>query len=257
MKFKTAVGMVIRKIIYRLLKRNFRKDEIAGYSGIFLSLEGNNYIKYVKKLCADTDMKEGIDFLNRVDFRKYVDFSSGNRFMGGQQREWETNEFFPDAWDKRIRLMLKHLDAQSQSLLDIGCGREHARDILREINPQCVYFGMDYKKRTENTLVFDLNLRQFPQDEYDVFFMSGSLEYIQPCNLEWFFSCLSNCKNQVLISYCSMERTPDLRIRKGSGWKSNLTLFEIICYLNKAGFELRSSEQFNDTQIICDFRRFS
>lgn len=169
--------------------------------------------------------------------------------------EWRDIEYFDETFDKRTKELIDLLPSENdlKSVLDIGCGMGFAQDYLNVAKGIINYSGLDYKKRNDNTIVCDLNKMEFAKDEYDLFLVAGCLEYVE--NVEWFFSQFNNCKMEALISYCDIKRNSDMSVRKRNAWKSHLYEEEIIKNMEKQGFFLLKSKEYNKKTILLDFRR--
>jgi hypothetical protein len=97
---------------------------------------------------------------------------------------------------------------------------------LRRLLPAHIaYYPVDHIPQCEQTIVCDFNKQEFPDLKADVAFLSEILEYIS--DVEWFFNCISNRVNKIILSYSCMEAFPDLEYRQSHGWQNNLTTDEI------------------------------
>ena len=72
------------------------------------------------------------------------------------------------------------------------------------LNSSVTYYGLDYIKRDNNTIVCGLNNREFPDMKVDVVFCSGVFEYIDEGNVNWFMEKVSETSPVLIMSCCTM-----------------------------------------------------
>jgi len=152
------------------------------------------------------------------------------------EKEWKDIEYFSERFDLRTAKLIDLLDDSYlvKDVLDIGCGLMFAKRYLYEKYGINNYYGLDYKSRDNETIICDLNKKEFPSKYYDLFLVAGCLEYIK--DVQWFFSRFVFCKKYALISYCSVELVPDLEKRRNGAWKNDLTALDIKNYMSGEGF---------------------
>lgn len=169
--------------------------------------------------------------------------------------EWKDIERFEKKWNDRTKTLLNMLnkDENYMSILDIGCGVQFAKSYLNKKFPEIEYYGLDYAKRSEDTLICDLNKKEFPNEKFDVFLISGCLEYVIP--IDWFFEQFVKCKKTALISYCSIELNPIKVVRENNAWKNSLSVIEIDKYMQKQGFILKAREIFKQKTDLLHYDR--
>lgn len=167
-----------------------------------------------------------------------------------KQPVWQQIERFDPSWKDRIFLMAQHIDAQDQSVLDIGCGPMWLKSYL----PEGVhYFGLDYKSRGDACIVCDLNAEDLPLVDAQTFFISGCLEYI--VDSEKFIKNVSERAKKVIISYCALDNFPALAEREVRGWKNHLHITELIDSFEKYGMRLKNKEYSKENNAILVFVR--
>lgn len=147
---------------------------------------------------------------------------------GGKNSYWEQVEHVMGTdqkiWRKRTIALRKLIKEEDQSVLDIGAGEMYLKKIL----PDGVrYYPLDYIRRHEETLVYDLNRKEFPDITADTAVCAGIIEYIE--DVPWFFDRLVQCAKTIVLSY---------RSREGGYDNSVYTSDEIINMLNARGFLL-------------------
>jgi hypothetical protein len=144
-----------------------------------------------------------------------------------RKKTWKDIEYFDERWMERIEKMSKFIDV-SESVMDLGCGKMWLQSFL---DKSTAYYPVDYVKRSENTIVADFNKKEFPSLNVDVVFASGVLEYID--DPDWFVKQISACSNKCILSYCTMDYFPDIKIRKSAKWVNNLFFKDIENLFNK------------------------
>lgn len=136
---------------------------------------------------------------------------------------WSRQEEFDHRWKKRIEVMASYIDVPGV-VADFGCGMMWLEPFLKKTN---TYLPIDYIKRDERTVVVDLNQHPLPPLSASVGFLSGVLEYIS--DLRGFLNYLQEAKlNKVILSYCTMENIPDLRMRKSLNWVNNESVYVLL-----------------------------
>lgn len=112
-------------------------------------------------------------------------------------------EFFRD-WSARSKELSDFIDSDCRSVLDLGCGEMHIRNFLKE---GVKYYGCDYKKRDNDTIICDLSAGEFPDIEADTCFMAGVLEYLK--NWQEVLENMSRHCRQIVMSYSTSEAAVD------------------------------------------------
>ncbi len=149
----------------------------------------------------------------------------------GRHRSWEELEYFDESWKKRIEEMARFI-ASGESVIDLGCGKMWLKPFLRNN----VYHPVDYKRRDERTVVANLNRHEYPDIGADVAFVSGTLEYIE--DYEWFVRQICLRSTRCIVSYCTTECYPDLKVRHRKAWKSHLSRSMLLDLFTKNGMGL-------------------
>ena len=159
--------------------------------------------------------------------------------LHSEQKNWKDIEYFDEAWKERIELMAGLIE-EEKSVLDLGCGRQWLKEFLPV---RCGYFPVDYKARSEDTIVCDFNHRCFPAVKADLAFISGSLEYVE--DPEWFISQVATRCSAAVVSYCSLEKFPVISERRKLAWVNDLSKQELMALFARQGMELAvDSENF-------------
>ena len=146
--------------------------------------------------------------------------------------EWEYIEHF-GKWEARSFAMSHHIKTECKSLLDLGCGEMHIRKFL---NDGIKYYGCDYKKRDEETIICDLAKGEFPSICVDTIFIAGVLEYL----VNWrdvLKKCSQHC-TQLVMSYNTVESCPN----RADTWVNSISYQEIVDEMLQNGFKLVDKE---------------
>lgn len=100
---------------------------------------------------------------------------SVSEYWKKDEQAWRDN--FPNGVvHERAELVAKMIDwTNVKSVLDLGAGSEPMRQLLPD---GTIYYPVDYKQLTGNTLVFDFNQRQFPDLIADVVILVGVHGYV-------------------------------------------------------------------------------
>ncbi|MDR1538617.1 MAG: class I SAM-dependent methyltransferase [Clostridiales bacterium] len=140
--------------------------------------------------------------------------------------------------------MSKYILCDCSSLLDLGCGEMHIRKYIR---PNVKYFGCDYKKRDNDTIICDLARGEFPDITVDTIFIAGVLEYLA----NW-KDVLRNCREhciQLIMSYSTVDLAPV----RSPVWVNIISDSEIKEYVASLGFRLINAEMPNENSMAYNF----
>jgi hypothetical protein len=88
---------------------------------------------------------------------------------------WAAEDAFNPRWAKRAEAVASLILPRS-SVLDLGCGQMHLRNLLPE---DCTYHPADLQKWADDVVVCDLDAGQFPAGRFDVVAIQGVLEYLK------------------------------------------------------------------------------
>lgn len=170
-----------------------------------------------------------------------------NLLLYFKKPKWQKIEYFDEAWKNRIREMAESIDPGDRSVCDIGCGQEWLRDFLP---PGIKYYPVDYTKRSDETIVCDLNKKELPPEAamQGTIFCSGVLEYI--VDYSWFLKSIGQHSKKIILSYCTREEIPDFSVRTGLAWKNHLISSEIVDIMQDCGFSLAKTSMYNKNSIF-------
>ena len=167
-----------------------------------------------------------------------------------KQKKWKDIEYFDPVWKDRIQMMAK-LIPSNKKVLDLGCGEMWTKQFLQD---GCTYYPVDYTNRgNQSIIICNFNKYEFPEIEVDFCFVSGCLEYVS--DFEWFIKQISNVSQSCVISYCTLEKFPDLQKRKNRTWSNHLTKDALIKQFLNVGFKLIHEDITNSNNTIFLFNK--
>ena len=183
--------------------------------------------------------------------RKFYSFCRRLLSRFGVYCSWNQIESFNENWKKRIATMAKYIVADD-SVVDMGCGPMW----LKEFIPGTVnYYPVDYRQRDENTIICDFNKREYPKIEANIYFLSGSLEYITEPNIA--VEHISMFAEKCILSYCTLNKFDDIKLRKYRGWKNHLQESELIYLFVQHKMMLLASEHTKTGDTIFVFKKIN
>lgn len=192
-------------------------------------------------------LREGIDFSGGFE---YLDLDKHIKKTGVRASSWkEKNELFP-IWRCRVEQMADYLLETDKSILDIGCGEEYLKKLI-DIK-KVRYIPCDYVRRSDDTVVCDLNRYEFPKVSADVIFISGCIEYIQ--DPEWLIGQCTAVGRKILISYAPLEFIPNIEVRQIFGYANHYSIRQFIKIFHQNNFQLSDSRRSLTKDIIFYFQ---
>lgn len=202
------------------------------------------------RLLHEKGLRDGKEFILLLDGGRYIENYQGT----SKQRNWveveNVRRMSKQDWINRIVLMKDLIGTKNRSVLDIGCWECELKEYLGN---DITYYGCDYVKRQKDTIVCDLNHYEFPNIDFDVAYISGSLEYME--NLEWYFDQICKANHEVILSYSLLEYFPLIDLRKRKSWVNHLSAIDIIEYMKRRNFLLTTSEFWGKWTVIFKFER--
>jgi SAM-dependent methyltransferase len=149
------------------------------------------------------------------------------------------------SWDERAEAAATLLMAAERSvpvdsntlrIADFGCGDERLKRVLADrLSQPHRYQGYDLLPQGETVVEIDLR-RSLPDEEFDVVFCLGLLEYIDP--LAPFLARLHGRYPAVLVSYVVADPPKPLRKwqRRSRGWRNHYTTAALEREFDRVGF---------------------
>ena len=157
-----------------------------------------------------------------------------------------SQDIYWSKWEKRNKEIASLISKECSSVMDFGAGNMQLRKF---ISSNVTYFPVDYIARCKDTIVCDFNKKEFPKQNFDCAVLSGCFEYIK--DTDWFLSELNNStKNELIISYNSIEDLPDIELREASGFQNHFSFNDFVQKIQSFGFLLFSYQRhFPESEI--------
>ncbi|MES0812694.1 hypothetical protein ABLO27_24590 [Roseibium sp. SCPC15] len=166
-------------------------------------------------------------------------------------RNWETDKLLKtNEWLPRAEMAVSYVKPGEQ-VLDLGCGYQLPKQFL---DTSCNYVPCDVVARTEDTIIADLNKREFPTGNFDTTLILGVLEYIPDIN--FVFEKLAKQSRKVVFSYCVANiQTPEaLSVRTTNRWLTHWNSKDLDTTFRRHRFKLAEvktiSRWTHSTQVL-------
>ena len=228
LNYRESLTKQIREFISDCEKDNITRKEI---------FSEEERLRILTEILEDKvfQLKGIVDFKNRVIEEKMEGILNLQQRLRKYEsfNEWENVEFFRD-WSERSQKLSEFISDDSTSILDVGCGEMHIRKYLKK---GVKYYGCDYKKREEGTLICDLSIGEFPDVDVCTCFMAGVLEYLQ--NWKDVLKNMSLHCNQIVMSYSTSE---EAEVRDPR-WVNHISEAELVGCLESCGFRLKEKKK--------------
>lgn len=153
-----------------------------------------------------------------------------------------SNELFED-WNQRTSILGSYVSPGSK-VIEFGSGTMSLKAALPE---NCTYTPSDIVKRTQETLVCDLNEPiSFNLSVYDTAVFSGVFEYVYDIDLV--FKQLEKHIDHLILSYaCSDVCTHNRLI---NGWLSDFTEKQLLDIFAKNNYEVIDKQEWRQQTIF-------
>jgi len=142
-------------------------------------------------------------------------------------------------WDRmriRVRKISEWIDDNVGSVVDYGSGEMFLKTLLPI---SCVeYYPIDYIRRSDETILCDLNSGKFPGVYADVAVLSGILEFLTTAELLLGHVC-DTTRHKIILSYITLEQFSNPEGRRASAYVNDFTEQRIIELLSQNDFILK------------------
>jgi hypothetical protein len=240
--FKTGVDVATRLNIVR-------PGDLAGFRNAVIVIGISDILKPEDAGEVErTLVSLGIEPANIVKHSRLLSMVS-ERFS---ESEFDWQRHMDDIYDFNTNIVLikslsAYIDESDACVVDLGAGNMN----LRKFIPSSVrYIPVDFKRRSEETIVCDLNDGEFPDIEADVYVLCAMLYYMDK-PLDLIEKCAKFASKKIIVAMNNrdMSQYPDaMRVH---GFKSYLYFDEITPILAKYGFKAA-----NDVTIQSVARRY-
>lgn len=167
---------------------------------IIIIADSQKYESISTKL-SSMGLRENVHYYNgwKLNHNFYMDYYGRQEWIDEEEKDQQLLIKARDGWKRRARYLAELIPKDVKSLMDIGCGESLIKEYLPE-NMQ--YYGVDYCRRDENTIVRDLNKELLPDISVDVYYMAGFFAYVD--NIKDFLNQLSAAR-YVIMSHIHSE----------------------------------------------------
>lgn len=142
-------------------------------------------------------------------------------------------------WNRmRIRVgkLSEWIDGNVHSVADYGAGEMYLKTLIL---PEVKYFSIDYIKRSEDTILCDLNTGNFPNIHIDASVLSGVLEFLTTAESLLRHVCITT-KYRILLTYMTLNKFSSIEGRRASAYVNDFTESQIVGLLSQYGFILKA-----------------
>lgn len=156
----------------------------------------------IKIKLEEYGLKENEHFFNgwKLDSNFYYKVYDDKNWIEFEEKDNNALARQRAGWQRRARSLAQLIPCDVKSVMDIGCGE----CLLKEFLSQNIkYYGVDYQKRTDDTIVCDINKNRLPQIDVDLYYIAGVIEYVE--NIPQFIKQLNKAK-YVILSKTRNER---------------------------------------------------
>jgi hypothetical protein len=152
-----------------------------------------------------------------------------------------SNELFDD-WNERT-LLLGGYVTKGARIIEFGSGNMSLKSVLPE---NCTYTPSDIVKRSEETIVCDLNQPiLLDLSIYDTAVFSGVFEYVY--DIDKVFNQLKNI-NHMILSYACSDICKQNRLV--NGWLSDYTENQLSNIFEKYNYEVKDKQEWRQQTIF-------
>lgn len=191
-----GLGETKKKVYtYEVLKNEEKEN-------LILIIADTRRYSSIKKRLQEYGFVENIHFFNgwKLNINYYHLMYGDEEWKAFEEKNENALAVQRNGWEKRAEELVKMIPQDVKAILDIGCGE----GIVRKKLPSNIkYYGLDYCKRDDDTVICDINKERIPNIPVDLYYMAGVIEYIE--DIPKFIKQLENIK-YILISKVRNER---------------------------------------------------
>jgi hypothetical protein len=153
-----------------------------------------------------------------------------------------SNELFED-WDQRTSILGNYI-APGSKVIEFGSGNMSLKKMLPK---NCIYTPSDIVKRTEETIVCDLNEPiSFDLSFYNTAVFSGVFEYVY--DIDTVFKQLEKHIPHIILSYACSDICTHNRLI--NGWLSEFTEKQLLDIFAKYSYDVIDKQQWRQQTIF-------
>ena len=180
--------------------------------------------------------------LNRIKSIQKNTIKLKNEKQSDINRWKNSNELFED-WNQRTSILGNYITPGSK-VIEFGSGNMSLKKMLPE---NCVYTPSDIVKRTEETIVCDLNRPiYFDLSFYNTAVFSGVFEYVY--DIDTVFKQLEKHIPHIILSYACSDICTHNRLI--NGWLSEFTEKQLLDIFAKYSYDVIDKQEWRQQTIF-------
>lgn len=192
-----------------------------------------NYLKNIPKRKKNLDRIKAIQ-KNTIQLK--------NQKQSDINRWKNSSELFED-WNERTSILGKYVNPGAR-VIEFGSGN---MSLKTELPANCTYTPSDIVKRSEETIVCDLNQPiTFDLSAYDTAVFSGVFEYVY--DIDSVFKQLEKHIPNVILSYACDDICNHNRLTHG--WLSEFTEKQLLDIFDKNNYEVLDKQEWRQQTIF-------
>ncbi len=157
-------------------------------------------------------------------------------------KRWAKTEELYSNWDERTAILAKLVKPES-NIIEFGAGNLALKKFL---STTCSYTPSDIHKRSEETLLCDLNDKlEIDLSQYNTAVFSGVLEYVY--DIDKVFDQIKSSIDFVVLSYACSDISNANRLKRG--WLSDYSKIELENIISKHNYEIESITEWRNQSI--------
>lgn len=156
------------------------------------------------------------------------------------QITWKDLEY-NTAWGmnvERVQQIAQWIPDEKIAVADYGAGKLTLKKFL---GSKVEYIPIDYLRRTDDTILCDFDMDEYPPIIADVSVCTATLIFLKKGKTLLKNIC-EKTKRYLILSYVVLEKFPDVKGRRASGYQSDFTEEELQIFMKKEGFELKEKK---------------
>lgn len=135
----------------------------------------------------------------------------------------------------RVKMISEWVSDDAQSVADYGEGKLSLKNF---INPDIIYYPIDYIKRSNETILCDFNNDEFPKLQTDISVCTATLVFITKADSLLNYIC-KNTSRIIILSYVTIDIFSNIKGRRASGYVNDFTQEDIVNICLTHGFILK------------------
>ena len=180
--------------------------------------------------------------LNRIKSIQKNTIKLKNEKQSDINRWKNSNELFED-WNERTSILGSFITPGTK-VIEFGSGN---MSLKAELPENCTYTPSDIVKRTEETIVCDLNQPiSFDLSIYDTAVFSGVFEYVY--DVDAVFKQLEKHVDHLILSYACSDICTHNRLV--NGWLSDFTQSQLLEIFKKNNYNLINKQEWRQQTIF-------